>query len=582
MRSVGRGAIALLLALACGCNQTGPNNATEAKPQPSGTPFETVGRLHWLGKARLAADTNAAHFLAIWNLPEAGRLQDQTLDKLVSAFASWFSYTNPSPAAPNRTSPTAPKHTVATAPQHALSPTASLLRPLLTDLVEEESYVEVGSATNQPGELLLAIHLKSDRASVWQTNLSSALSKLLSTAAIHTNGQFEWDLTRSKPRNQAAGAAAPTTNSAGFHPQSVHLDRQGDWTVLSLTCGPHSPFLSNALAQIKRDGAPFTAPATNYWLDTAFDLPAVARALSLDWHLPANWPKIVCTVHGEAENVRTLGQLDFPQPLAMDLPAWNIPTNLIHDPLISFGAVRGVGHLLSSLPLWKELGLKTAPDQIFAWSQAGMPVLEYIAAPWPDAGNVVRQLTAALEKRANPWLASNTMGHITNSTTSNGLIWQSAPFVTPQVESISETSGDFVLAGLVPLVRTNLPPPQDLMREFASGNRWAGYAWEITGPKLDQLLYVTQLARLIGHREQMPPQALGVEWLKAAAPKLGNCVSVLSLDSPSQISFRRKSSLGLDAFELHVLADWLESPHFPQGTHTLDTPPLSKPSRQLR
>jgi hypothetical protein len=62
-------------------------------------------------------------------------------------------------------------------------------------------------------------------------------------------------------------------------------------------------------------------------------------------------------------------------------------------------------------------------------------------------------------------------------------------------------------------------------------------------------------------------------WLTAAAPKLGNCVTAVTKTGPGQLSFLRQSGAGLTALELHLLADWLESPQFPCGLHTFLAPP---------
>jgi hypothetical protein len=164
---------------------------------------------------------------------------------------------------------------------------------------------------------------------------------------------------------------------------------------------------------------------------------------------------------------------------------------------------------------------------------------------------------------------------LTNSSTFNALIWENAPFVTPQLRCLADETGEVALLGLMPLVRTNLPPPQDLLQEFVGHTNWIDYAWEITGPKLEQNLYVSQLARLTAHRAQLRPDSASLQWLKAAGPKLGNCVTVVSRASPNWISFTRKSSFGFDSTELHLAADWLESPEFPLGLHTTLTPASS-------
>src|ERR1035437_279584 len=119
---------ALLVASAAGCKQSESNQtafAAPSAPAPATSPaMETVGRIHWLGKKQLAAETNAAAFMRIWNLPESVKLQTQTLDKLSSApWRLLRGDTN--------------------------QPSTNLLRPLLDDLVQEESYLEIRDATNQ-------------------------------------------------------------------------------------------------------------------------------------------------------------------------------------------------------------------------------------------------------------------------------------------------------------------------------------------------------------------------------------------------------------------------------------------------
>ena len=66
-------------------------------------------------------------------------------------------------------------------------------------------------------------------------------------------------------------------------------------------------------------------------------------------------------------------------------------------------------------------------------------------------------------------------------------------------------------------------------------------------------------------------------WLKAVAPKLGNCATAVTQTGPDQLSFVRRSTVGFTAVELHALADWLESPQFPRGT-----PPRSRRRRRNR
>jgi len=71
----------------------------------------------------------------------------------------------------------------------------------------------------------------------------------------------------------------------------------------------------------------------------------------------------------------------------------------------------------------------------------------------------------------------------------------------------------------------------------------------------------------------MPAESASIAWFKAAASKFGNCATYVTKTGPNQLSFARRSNTGFTAVELHGLADWLESPQFPRGTHTSLAPP---------
>src|SRR5437899_8984918 len=87
---------ALLVGLAAGCKKSTPaepvsSEPPQASPQNAATQaptLDTIARVHWLGIKRLAAETNAAYFMSIWNLPETAKLEAQTLDKLALWLAS--------------------------------------------------------------------------------------------------------------------------------------------------------------------------------------------------------------------------------------------------------------------------------------------------------------------------------------------------------------------------------------------------------------------------------------------------------------------------------------------------------------
>src|SRR5207249_9063938 len=131
----------------------------------------------------------------------------------------------------------------------------------------------------------------------------------------------------------------------------------------------------------------------NFWFQAEnFDLQSLGSALGLDWKLPDQLPKLDLTITGDGENVRTRGHLDFPKPLNLQLDPWNIPTNLISQPLVSFTAIRGFGPWLGSLRAWQDLNIGPPPNQACVWALQS-PMQAYIAAPSPDASNKVSKVT---------------------------------------------------------------------------------------------------------------------------------------------------------------------------------------------
>ncbi|MCX6896606.1 MAG: hypothetical protein NTZ16_14155 [Verrucomicrobia bacterium] len=404
------------------------------------------------------------------------------------------------------------------------------LRALLDDVVREEFYAEVRHEANQPGSAVFAIRLNAERAKLWEANRATL-------------------------------------------PSGVELQRAGDWTLLGKATGAN-PLLAEWRERIAKTGAPAARGATNFWLEADADLPAVARALGWKWDLPAGWPRIFLTLTGDGENVLTRGSLKFAQPLALPLEAWNIPTNLIRDPLIGFTAVRGLGGLPRGLTGWDKLEIGAAPGQLFLWAQAAVPFQNYFAGLFADAPERMRRISERLLTQGNEWVVPNHVGNFARADDGRGVLWKSAPFMSPFVQVVGKEPKGFVFGGLFTVAgaRTNAAMPAELVKQVLGAPDLVMYDWELTGPRIEGWLHIGQLFRVIGHKAQLPPKSAGLEWLRAAAPKLGNNVTTVTRADAAQLAFNRKSTCGFTALELHLLADWLESPDFPAGLHTSRTP----------
>lgn len=531
------GLVCLLVALCGGCKKSA---ASQSQPPPWAN--EPVVTLHWSGIKHLSTDPTAAEFLKIWHLPETGKLLDQTLDKL--ALAPWrLSGTNPPPAVTNFAAVLRQNHS------------ASLLRPLLEDLAHEEFYLEVRDQ-NGP-ELALAVHLERARGGVWESNLANVLESASGTRRVPVQappGAQGWRITGN------SGSPSPWL-------RQVELSRLGDWTIVGFGSGQNH-ILSSLLNKItSSQGAPFGS-MSKAWLQTAMDLRRASRIFSWGWDLPQDWPKITLALSGDGQNVLTRGTFDFAQPLPFQIEPWNIPTNLVHEPLHSFTAVQGVSHWLGRWSWWENMHAGTPPNQIFSWGQSGSPFLDYAAASSLEANRIMNKLGPKLMESMNPMLATNRMGKWERATNSDGVEWH-APVIAPFVRSSFPGEGHYLVAGLSPLAITNSAPPRGTFKELLTLPNVVYYDREITGPRVEAWLYISQIFRIIFRRAQLPPEALSIAWLRAVAPLMGNSTTFVTKSGPTSLAFNRTSTLGLTGMEVHVVVDWLESQEFPARPHSL-------------
>jgi hypothetical protein len=530
--------IGLVLAAICvagaGCKKTQVADTTTA-PTPAPASPDTIARIHWTGKKRIYEDANAIGLRSVWNLPESIRIEERALDKL--SLAPWL-----------------------LRGRSAETNAGALLRPLLNDVLQEESCLQICQASNQPAEFAFAIRLGDNQARVWQTNLAAALESLTGIRPAVTNGDTNgWILSR----QQAPGL--------------IRLTRAGGWTIL-VTADEPNRLIGAFLAQIKENRLPFSSPLTNHWLQADFDLRRLDDALSLDWHLPVGTPGVSLTVNGDGQYVRTRGVLNFPLPVAATQEDWNIPTNLIHDPSTSFSAVRGIRPWVMESKVWKALQLDEAPDQFYSWSVKGAPIGTYFVAPMRDASNQVQKINRYLVQDGNPWLKANAMGGFDPAPDSDGSVWKGVPFMAPQFQSVAANGSDYISGGLMAAVKTAEKMPDQLRDQVLQRPNLVCYDWEITGPRVLEWLHIGQLFRLVLNRSQIPADSLSAAWFNAAATNLGNSVTIVTQTASNQLSVARGSMVGFTAFEMHLLADWFESPQFPCGLHTLLAPASPNPS----
>lgn len=526
-----RGFVGLMLALlvfsGSGCDKSG----SKSNPAPkisnlADSAANTIARVHWLGKKRIFSDTNAVGLMAIWNLPESARLEAQTVERLASA--PWRLLLK----------------------QSGTNDGSLLLRPLIQQLIEDECYVEVSETTNQTRDFVLAIQQTDSAAALWQSNLAAVVELL----------------TRIQPGKPADGASGWSLKKHDV-PDLIEFSRAGAWTLIGMA--QETNRLQTIIkARIARSGTPVLSEATTNWIEGHLE---VARLM------PSNTISSVVSalnfsVSGEAGNVRTRGSIVTRGTTIGELEPWIIPTNFVDGSFGSFTAVRGIRPLLERSKIWNPLRSGPAPNQAWIWALQGALMQTYLAAPLSGGSNQMHQLSEDVMQLADKYLPNRDIAGFRRSQVFNGLEWQGFPFMSPFIRSTTEEGNEFLLAGFFPFTSPAQILPLELTEMLMTRTNLVMYDWELTGPRIEQWIYMSQFCRVVCQKAQLPADSAGLKWLQALVPHLGNSATELTRTGPDQFSFSRKSAAGFTGIELNLLADWLESSEFPRGLHTLLAP----------
>jgi hypothetical protein len=521
--------VGFLFLCGAGC---GKSDIPPSVQPSSGVPPEVIARLHWVGRKCLGTNVGAFYFMRLWELPEALRLQAQTLDKL--SLTPWRMLSGPT-TVPNISS--------------------GLLRSLLDDVVQEETCLEFREVADQSSEMVFAIRLNSQRASVWETNLAAIVGSLSSIApTIASTGGRGWDLKDAKRLG------------------SIKLRRVGEWTLLG-AARDKNPLLAEFARHIQRNGNPFPERATNYWLKIDLDSDRLASALGFrNSSFQKKFRNVSVTILGDGANVITEGNFFLSEALPLPFEMWQIPSNLVHEPLASFTAVRGIRSWMNSINEWNDLKIGSPPNQFFSWAPGNAPLETYCAIPLPDASGGARTIMDALLRNGPPWVASHGIGNLLRSEDSNSVTWTGLPLVTPFIRSTNDGSTAFLFAGsLPPTTQRTSPPPAQIIQDLVGATNVTYYQWELTDERIEAFLDLGQVLRLALRGKQLPLESAGAAWLNSIRQRVGPCNTSITGDGTNRLVLNRKSTIGLNGLELHLLVQWLESTEFP-AFDTFSTP----------
>ena len=504
---------AALIIVSAGCGYPRENKAAAEPPLLSP---DLIAQIHFVGGEQISDDTNSPAFTNLFCSAEARALESQTLDRLSRAPGAWLK-----------------SKIIAGAGDGAAQ-----LRPLLDDLLKSEWILEVRDATNGSPEFALAIRLNANRAQLWQTNLANVLESWTGLSAKKNRGG--WELQKHLP------------------PDLIHFVRVGDWVVFGW--GQDELPLNDALVRRVLAEKPPTSATKDYWLSADVDGARLARGFLLP--VAANLPETRFQIVGRGGNLRVDGKLVLSKPLALSLEPWQMPTNTIHAPFVSFTAVRGFAPWLKKQGWAQPFEIQSSPNQAFVWALAQIPFQTFVAVPIEDATNAIQQLGAKLTvgphtNSQNPFLPSFTV-----TTNDNEISWHGFPFIVPTIQPVREPAGDFLLAGLFPNSPGQGSLPKELLAQLDRTNLLF-YDWEITFERLQEVRGLSQLLLSFTDCPQPGPKSAAAKWLDHIGPTLGNTVTEITQTAPDEWSFKRKAPAGLTALELVALANWLETTNFP-------------------
>lgn len=441
---------------------------------------------------------------------------------------------------------------------HALDTRTKLLSPLISDVIEFESFGEVHGAATSAINLSLAVKLPSERQSVWNVNLRRYAASLgwEVNPPLSEGLTSEWDA---------------TSQDSGFLMRYIKVE---DWLFISVGADALTQILGWAQKLSNGDLFSQTQSGESWWtLHAQFD--ALFKLMGKEGG--NDLKSITLNSYGDGEFLRTGGQIQFSKVLDDTLSEWMIPTNRIQEPVVSFSAQRHLQPLLTQLPGVKKLFPQGIPDQSLSWSRPSKvfnPRTGEDAAPkfrtyatWPVSEDKVsvQPIQEGIAKILGPGLLTSGRLTLISNAVKNAFILRPYPaFIQPFAEGLEYNNQSFHIAGLEYMMstRTN-PPPPSLFAQISKHPRLRFYHWERTDERLYHHRSLINLIGLMFGKGQLEKGSPVFGWTQYLEKQLGNTVTQLLRKEDDTLEIQRKSQLGLTGFEIALLARWIHSESFP-------------------
>lgn len=479
--------------------------------------FQVLAQFRSAGAGQLAGATNLVTLNRIRALPSTAALRKLAFGKVSSLMAAALGF-------------------------DANSPAKSFLGDLLPDLLQSESLGSFGGSSTNALDFVLALRLDTNRAQVWQDNISKMLG-----------GDGE--------KFTSEGFAGRRWTKDASRPFWIVPAR--DWLLVGHG-DALAPLGTQYLQELSRQGNPGPSLKENL-LEADVDLPGLAPWLP-DWPRAFKPARIKISVAIEGDNLLTSAHIIYPEPIAWNTRPWQIPDGLVRSPLLSFTAGQDVAAFLNPAPAFSRIDNNPLTNQFYAWAQGAVGFESYLAWPVPNASNALRTLSTQAPDAFNPALKQSHRGEFVWLPKLDRLVLSNHSIFAPFVEAASSTNSQFLLLSLLPISLANKPAPDELWAQVKGRGDLVYYDWEETGPRLQQWRLLSGMLlhpSPAGNDDSLDANIVKENWLNAIGAPKGNTVTQITRVAPGELSLLRTSPFGLTGIEMVLLSDWISSSPLP-------------------
>lgn len=429
-----------------------------------------------------------------------------------------------------------------------------ILAPLTASLPRFESAVNVSGDSLTGGDWVIAVALNPENEPVWKSGLLAVGRRLGfgEPESFKISGLEGWKL--------------PATSGS----RSYAFVQNAEWLLVA------NGFADDTVAakwakSLQNSGRPIPALKDN-WLEISANLDALHLHPKLPFAGAINYGEIALS--WQEKNLRTTGKLTLAGEHTPTNDDWRIPRGIVHDPLISFTAVRGLKSFIGDLAAFKGMPPDSIPDQFFNWTQGTVAFVDDFAMPVNDEDKVFTQLERSVPAAYNPAIMNVSLGGWLSTTNHSRLLWRGLPIFVPFLGPTNDSGQGFLYGGLFPLnPKTNAPPaPEELFSQFSKRKNLFYYDWEIAPARLAAFNQLQPFVNLVIPEAKPSKSAFAGPWLNEIQDKLGNVITEITSTGPRELSLTRKSQIGMTGIELWLLTHWLDSETFPEF-------PYSKPKK---